>query len=94
MFCGLNPGPYGMAQTGVPFTDLKRLASDLPKLARALAASGESLALPGLAPPSLRPFLTRTFESSAVRVYKFLARARDGGGGAAPQIFVNPVRCR
>jgi single-strand selective monofunctional uracil DNA glycosylase len=91
MFCGLNPGPYGMAQTGVPFTDLKRLASDLPKLARALAASGESLALPGLAPPSLRPFLTRTFESSAVRVYKFLARAHGTAEEALRRIvFVNP----
>ena len=29
---GLNPGPYGMAQTGVPFTDLKRLQSHLPEL--------------------------------------------------------------
>jgi len=91
MFCGLNPGPYGMAQTGVPFTDLKRLASDLPRLARALAAAGERLALPGLAPPELRPFLTRTFESSSVRVYRFLARAYGTAEEALRRIvFVNP----
>jgi hypothetical protein len=91
MFCGLNPGPYGMAQTGVPFTDLKRLASDLPRLARALAAAGERLELPGLAPPELRPFLTRTFESSSVRVYRFLARAYGTAEAALRRIvFVNP----
>jgi len=91
MFCGLNPGPYGMAQTGVPFTDLKRLASDLPRLARALAAAGERLELPGLAPPELRPFLTRTFESSSVRVYRFLARAYGTAEVALRRIvFVNP----
>src|SRR5258705_10251578 len=33
---GLNPGPYGMAQTGIPFTDLKRLEVCLPTLADAI----------------------------------------------------------
>ena len=28
---GLNPGPYGMAQSGIPFTDLKRVAERLPQ---------------------------------------------------------------
>src|SRR6185295_10531786 len=91
IFCGLNPGPYGMAQTGVPFTDLKRLESCLPKLARELAAAGESLALPGLAPPELRPFLTRTFESSAVRVYRFLSHSHGSAEEAfGDLVFVNP----
>jgi single-strand selective monofunctional uracil DNA glycosylase len=76
---GLNPGPYGMAQTGIPFTDIKRLTSHLPSLARALAARGERIQLPGLAPRSLRPFLGRSFESSSVRVYRFL----DMGWGNA-----------
>ena len=76
---GLNPGPYGMAQTGIPFTDLKRLSSHLPALARALAARDERIALPGLAPRSLHPFLGRSFESSSVRVYRFL----DMGWGSA-----------
>ncbi len=73
LVCGLNPGPYGMAQSGLPFTDLKRLVAALPRLAAELRAAGEPLALPGLAPTALRPFLTRTFESSSVRVYRFLA---------------------
>ena len=91
LFCGLNPGPYGMAQTGVPFTDLKRLASHLPKLSRELAAAGEPVGLPGLAPPQLRPFLTRTFESSSVRVYRFLDRAYGSAEAAfRAVVFVNP----
>lgn len=68
---GLNPGPYGMSQTGIPFTDIKRLLSDLPRLAGKLQKEGE-VQVPGLAPRSLRPYLTRTFESSSVRVYRFL----------------------
>jgi single-strand selective monofunctional uracil DNA glycosylase len=79
---GLNPGPYGMAQTGIPFTDLKRLREHLPRLAKGLERRGCSLAGVGLAPRSLRPYLSRTFESSAVRVYRFLSRgwgsAEDG----------------
>jgi single-strand selective monofunctional uracil DNA glycosylase len=88
---GLNPGPYGMAQTGVPFTDLKRLEFHLPRLWRELLAAREPVALPGLAPPSLRPFLTRTFESSSVRVYKFLERAFGSAEQAFRRVaFVNP----
>ena len=69
---GLNPGPYGMAQTGIPFTDVRRVLSDLPRLAAQLARSGSPPVAPGLAPADLRPWLTRTFESSAVRVHLFL----------------------
>lgn len=71
MILGLNPGPYGMAQTGIPFTDVKRLNRSLPTLATALGAASK-VDVPGLAPPSLQPFLTRTFESSSVRIYRFL----------------------
>lgn len=71
-----------MGQTGIPFTDIKRLCSDLPRLAVRLREDGEPLSLPGLAPPSLCRFLHRTFESSSVRVYRFLSRgwgsAEDG----------------
>ena len=84
---GLNPGPYGMAQSGIPFTDLKRVESCLPRLARELARRGESLAIPGLAPASLRPYLTRTFESSAVRVYRFL----ELGWGSAEAGFTDVI---
>jgi single-strand selective monofunctional uracil DNA glycosylase len=88
---GLNPGPYGMAQTGIPFTDLKRLAQGLPRLAAELARSGERLSLPGLAPSSLQPFLTRTFESSSVRVHRFLRLAHGSAERAFREVvFVNP----
>jgi single-strand selective monofunctional uracil DNA glycosylase len=69
---GLNPGPYGMAQTGIPFTDIKRLEAHLPELARTILQREGRPRLPGLAPSSLHPYLSRTFESSAVRVYRFL----------------------
>jgi single-strand selective monofunctional uracil DNA glycosylase len=71
---GLNPGPYGMAQTGIPFTDIRRLVASLPELALELRKSGEAVEVPGLAPADLRPFLGRSFESSSVRVYRFLER--------------------
>ncbi len=83
LICGLNPGPYGMAQSGIPFTDLKRLESKLPRLAATLRATGAELTLPGLAPTGLRPWLKRTFESSSVRVYRFL----DHAYGSAEQGF-------
>jgi len=100
LVCGLNPGPYGMAQTGVPFTDLKRLVAELPLFAAELRDAGESLELPGLAPSGLRPFLTRTFESSSVRVYRFLAHAFGSAARAftqlavvnpCPLLFIDPV---
>ncbi len=84
---GLNPGPYGMAQSGIPFTDLKRVAERLPRLAAELERRGERLVLPGLAPRSLHPYLTRTFESSAVRVYRFL----ELGWGSAEEAFRHVV---
>jgi hypothetical protein len=88
---GLNPGPYGMAQTGVPFTDLKRLQFHLPELWRELDAAGEPMRLPGLAPRMLRPHLTRTFESSSVRIYRFLEQAFGSPAAALRQVvFVNP----
>jgi hypothetical protein len=61
-----------MAQTGIPFTDVRRIRERLPLLHRRLVEAGERVEPPGLAPRGLRPFLTRTFESSAVRIYRFL----------------------
>ena len=91
LVCGLNPGPYGMAQSGIPFTDLKRLAAELPRFAAELRAAGSDLALPGLAPPGLRPYLTRTFESSSVRVYRFLRLAYGSAERAFTEIaLLNP----
>ena len=81
LLLGLNPGPYGMGQTGIPFTDIRRLESDLPELAARLRTDGESIGLPGLAPPDLRRRLDRTFESSSIRVYRFL-RLAGGSAGA------------
>jgi len=99
MLFGLNPGPYGMAQSGIPFTDLRRLVSGLPRLALRLERRFGPLRPPGLAPRSLRPFLTRTFESSAVRVHHFLATAcgspeagfrRVVVANPCPLLFIDP----
>jgi single-strand selective monofunctional uracil DNA glycosylase len=66
---GLNPGKYGMSQTGLPFTSVTAAREKLPAL-------GFDLAPPGLAPPSLRPFL-RSYreERSSQSVYALLQRA-------------------
>ncbi len=96
---GLNPGPYGMAQTGIPFTDVLRIKTALPELCRRLSAAGETIEVPGLAPLSLRPFLRRTFEASAVRVYRFLetcfGNAQKGVrevvvANPCPLLFIDP----
>lgn len=59
---GLNPGKYGMAQTGIPFTDVTRAA-----------LLGIPLEPPGLAPPTLVPFLkSYRVERSSASVYGLL----------------------
>lgn len=91
LFFGLNPGPYGMAQTGIPFTDLRRLTAFLPRLARDLARGPTALTPPGLAPATLRPYLTRTFESSSVRMYRFLSEAfGNAERGVRQAVVANP----
>lgn len=97
---GLNPGLYGMAQTGIPFTDVKRLREKLPTLAARIGRRFGDPEIPGLAPPGLRHFLSRTFESSAVRVYRFLELGWGGAekawrrlavANACPLLFVDPA---
>ena len=62
---GLNPGKYGMAQTGIPFTDVTRAAR-----------VGIAIEPPGLAPASLRPFLkSYRVERSSASVYGLLDEA-------------------
>ena len=59
---GLNPGKYGMSQTGIPFTDVTRAAR-----------VGIAIEPPGLAPASLRPFLkSYRVERSSASVYNLL----------------------
>lgn len=59
---GLNPGKYGMSQTGIPFTDVTRAAR-----------IGIVLEPPGLAPASLVPFLkSYRIERSAASVWGLL----------------------
>jgi len=88
---GLNPGPYGMAQTGIPFTDIRRLVSALPALVAELRNAGKRLEVPGLAPVSLPPYLSRTFEASSVRVYRFLERSwGDAERGWREVVAANP----
>lgn len=66
---GLNPGPFGMAQTGIPFTDCRTASLILDT----------QVPLPGLAPPALRKRLLRengrwrgTYERSSLGIYKAL----------------------
>lgn len=88
---GLNPGPYGMAQTGIPFTDIKRILECLPHLRRTLEETEKALAVPGLAPSSLQPYLKLHHEASAVRVYRFLEQAfGDAENGLTQFAFANP----
>lgn len=85
---GLNPGPYGMAQTGVPFTDCRTLTAKL----------GIPLDIPGRAPPDLARRLRKdngkwrgTYERSSLVVYALLEHAWGDLGTAYANWFVgNP----
>ena len=93
---GLNPGPYGMAQTGIPFTDCRTAARRL----------GIHLELPGLAPDDLRRLLHKpgggwkmTYERSSLGIYRFLDLAWGGlekayanwyVGNPCPLLFLEP----
>ncbi|MHB8584701.1 MAG: uracil-DNA glycosylase family protein [Thermoplasmatota archaeon] len=66
---GLNPGPAGMAQTGIPFTDCRTADAKL----------GLGLTMPGHAPAALAELLRKengkfrlTYERSSLVVYRFL----------------------
>jgi single-strand selective monofunctional uracil DNA glycosylase len=93
---GLNPGPYGMAQTGIPFTDCRTARSEL----------GLELELPGCAPADLAGRLRKetgrwrgTYERSSLGVYAFLHQAWGGlerayanwfVGNPCPLLFLEP----
>lgn len=72
---GLNPGPYGMAQTGIPFTDCRTATGKL----------GIEMEIPGIAPPDLADKFRKpdgrwkgTYERSSLVVYRFLEKAWKG----------------
>jgi len=76
LMVGLNPGPHGMAQTGIPFTDCRTAAAKL----------GLSIELPGHAPHDLQRWLRNakgrwrsTYERSSLGVYRFLELGWHGG---------------
>lgn len=93
---GLNPGPYGMAQTGIPFTDCRTARRDL----------GIPMELPGCAPGDLARRLKKesgkwrgTYERSSLGVYAFLrmawgdlkrAYANWFVGNPCPLLFLEP----
>ncbi|MHB8606638.1 MAG: uracil-DNA glycosylase family protein [Thermoplasmatota archaeon] len=93
---GLNPGPAGMAQTGVPFTDCRTMTRDL----------GIPLEMPGRAPPDLAARLKKpngkwrlTYERSSLVVYAGLracwgdvatAYANWFVGNPCPLLYLDP----
>ena len=93
---GLNPGPYGMAQTGIPFTDCRT----------ARHALGIEIRLPGKAPADLVVRLTKpngkwrgTYERSSLGIYRFLKLAWGDlrtayqnwfVGNPCPLLFLDP----
>lgn len=93
---GLNPGPAGMAQTGVPFTDCRTAKAKL----------GLDVTIPGCAPPDLDRLLQKapgkyrlTYERSSLVVYAFLehgwgdlrsAYANWYVGNPCPLLFLTP----
>ena len=69
LLLGLNPGPHGMAQTGIPFTDCRTAQRRL----------GIPLTVPGRAPADLQRLLRKsngrwraTYERSSLGIYRFL----------------------
>lgn len=85
---GLNPGPYGMSQTGIPFTDCRTATREL----------GLPLAIPGRAPSDLARRLKipggkwrRTYERSSIVFYRFLNLGWGGAQNAYRHLYVgNP----
>jgi len=94
---GLNPGPYGMAQTGIPFTDCRTARRDL----------GIKIAIPGKAPADLIVRLKKgngkwrgTYERSSLGIYSFLKMAWGDiktayqnffVGNPCPLLFLDPT---
>ena len=94
---GLNPGPYGMSQTGIPFTDCRTLTREL----------GIPLEIPGRAPKDLERRLRKptgkwkgTYERSSIAIYRFLKLAWGDLGAAyrnwyvgnpCPLLFLDPA---
>lgn len=95
---GLNPGPYGMAQTGIPFTDCRTARKDL----------GLVLEVPGRAPQDLvkrlrtpRGTWRGTYERSSLGIYAFLRLAWSDMrvayenwfvGNPCPLLFLDPKK--
>lgn len=94
---GLNPGPFGMAQTGIPFTDCRTATERL----------GIDMEIPGKAPEDLAIRLKKengkwrsTYERSSIIIYRFLQEAWGGSlekaysnwyvGNPCPLLFLEP----
>lgn len=82
---GLNPGKYGMSQTGIPFTDVATARAALPLVRFDLDP-------PGLAPSDLVPFLgSYRRERSCQSVYGFLEAAYGSAEAGWRDVWVaNP----
>jgi hypothetical protein len=90
---GLNPGLYGMPQTGIPLTDQGVIATRLPKLLNALLAAHKWKGERGQAPEELLPFLNPSdnSENSSWPVYELLTKLYGTAEkGLERAFFLNP----
>ncbi|MBZ4401596.1 hypothetical protein [Myxococcus sp. AS-1-15] len=90
---GLNPGLYGMLQTGMPLTDQCVIATRLPKLLNALLAARKWKGERGQAPEELLPFLnpSNNSENSSWPVYELLTNLYGTAEkGLERAFFLNP----
>ncbi len=81
LLCGLNPGPYGVGQTGIPFTDVRTAKARLNRIPF-------DRDIPGHAPPRLHDLLTLTWERSSLCMHTFFDHAYGGVEGAYEDLFV------
>ena len=84
VFLGMNPGPFGMAQTGVPFGEIAAVR-DWMKIDAPIGTPGEGTSAPARPRPGLRAFGS---ERAAV-VGPFCGTLRSAG-----KVFRGSFRCQ
>lgn len=93
MIVGLNAGLYGMAQTGIPFTDQGVIAMRLKKLLQVLLEAKKWTGERGQAPKELLPYLSpaHNSENSSWPVYELLMKLYGSAEkGLMYSVAINP----